>query len=679
MPTRKHDPVVETGAGERAAEAVPVDKGAASRRASAKRSSIHASNGKRAKALPLANKAGMAKPPAVARTAAPRPSRQRTSERSVEHARPAPQSIVGASPRAGRAIDASPALNEHPNSPKVADPPSDIAARATEGMLGPNPFVGLRAKDLLASALDIAGQVARSPLLLVKQETALLQDLFSVLIGSSDLAPAPADKRFADPAWKSNAFYRRMLQAHLAWVRALAGLVDGSELGGGPKERARFVMSLLTDALAPSNALLGNPGALKKLVDSGGSSVVQGLQNMLHDLHVNKGMPSQVDRTAFEVGKNLAMTPGAVVFRNPVLELIQYTPTTPTVHARPHVLVPPQVNKFYIFDISPGKSIVEFLVKSGFQVFAVSWRNPTPAQRDWDMDTYVQALLEAIAAVQAITGAADVNLHGACSGAMTMAALLGHLQATKRALVNAATMMVAVLDNRADSQLGTFVTPSTVAAAKRNSASKGVLEGEEMGRVFAWMRPNDLVWNYWVNNYLMGNRPPVFDILYWNNDSTRLAARFHSQLLDIFTGNLLTEPGALTVLGTPIDLSKVECDKYVVAGITDHITPWKGVFNSARAFGGANDFIVSSSGHIQSLVNPPGNPKSKFLMNPKANRKGNADDWLAGATATADTWWTHWGDWLSKRSGARQQSPSALGNARFPPQESAPGTYVRER
>jgi len=365
------------------------------------------------------------------------------------------------------------------------------------------------------------------------------------------------------------------------------------------------------------------------------------------------------------------------VFRNPVLELIQYAPATETVHARPQLLVPPQVNKFYLFDLAPGKSIIEFLVKSGFQAFTVSWRNPTPAQRDWGMDIYVEALLEAIAAVRNITGADDVNLHGACSGAMTMAALLGHLAAKKEHLVNAATLMVAVLDSKADSQLGTFNTPQTVAMAKKKSDSCGVLEGKEMGRVFAWMRPNDLVWNYWVNNYLMGNPPPVFDILYWNSDSTRLPAKFHGELLDIFTDNLLVKPGAMNVLGTPIDLSTVDCDKYLVAGMTDHITPWKGVFNTSKSFGGDNTFVVSSSGHIQSLVNPPGNPKSKFLVNPEA--VDSADQWLAGARAKSDTWWLHWREWLAARSGEQRAAPTALGNDRFRPSESAPGTYVREK
>jgi len=275
-----------------------------------------------------------------------------------------------------------------------------------------------------------------------------------------------------------------------------------------------------------------------------------------------------------------------------------------------------------------------------------------------------------------ITGSDDVNLHGACSGAMTMTALLGHLAAKQEPLVNAATMMVAVLDNSTESQLGLFTSPEIIAQAKQNSKAKGVLEGQEMGRVFAWMRPNDLVWNYWVNNYLLGNPPPVFDILYWNNDTTRLAAKFHGQLLDIFVDNLFRKPGALTILGTPIDISKADCDKYIVAGLTDHITPWKGVYNTARLLGGKNDFVLSSSGHIQSLINPPGNPKAKFFVNPQL--PGTPDEWLAGAQTKSGSWWEHWREWLSKRSGEMRPAPAALGSERYKPGAKAPGTYVTE-
>ncbi|MFL9937148.1 alpha/beta fold hydrolase [Paraburkholderia sp. RL18-103-BIB-C] len=552
----------------------------------------------------------------------------------------------------------------------------DLAASATEGMLGPHPFVGLRPCDVLATAQQIGAQALRQPALFVEQEAKLARELMAVLSGNGQSTPPQGDKRFGDAAWRDNSLYRMTLQGYFAWRDALAGFVDRSALDPKSKERAQFVLSLFTDALSPTNTLLGNPGAIKKIVDSGGASLLGGIRNAVTDLLKNQGMPAQVDKTAFEVGKNLGTSRGAVVFRNEVLELIQYAPATTHVYGRAQLIVPPQINKFYVFDLSEGKSIVDYLVKSEFQVFVVSWRNPTAAQSHWDLDTYVTALLEAIAAVRDITGSDDVNLHGACSGAMTISALLGHLASRGEKSVNAATLMVAVLDNTADSQLGLFATPEAIAAAKQSSTSRGVLAGEEMGRVFAWMRPNDLVWNYWVNNYLMGKTPPAFDILYWNNDTTRLPASLHGQLLDIFTGNLFTKPRALSVLGTPIDLSGVTCDKYVVAGITDHITPWKGVYNTARLFGGATRFVLSSSGHIQSLINPPGNPKAKYYLNPELPTQ--ADAWLASAQAEKDSWWSDWRDWLSARSGERRAAPAVLGSERHPSLAAAPGTYVMQ-
>jgi polyhydroxyalkanoate synthase len=256
-----------------------------------------------------------------------------------------------------------------------SDAPEEIAARAAEGMLGPNPFIGLRTGDVLAGLGEVIGLAARRPMLLLEQEAALVRELISAAAGSSELAPAAGDKRFLDAAWQDNPFYRMMLQAHLAWSRALAGMVERCALEGASKERARFSVSLLTDAFAPTNTLIGNPAALKKFIDTGGTSILKGLQNLLQDLYTNQGMPAQVDTGAFELGRNLAASPGAVVFRNEVLELIHYAPATETVYALPHLLVPPQVNKFYVFDLSPGKSIIEFLVKGGFQTFTISWRN----------------------------------------------------------------------------------------------------------------------------------------------------------------------------------------------------------------------------------------------------------------------------------------------------------------
>jgi len=554
------------------------------------------------------------------------------------------------------------------NSGKPAQVPATIAG-------APNPFVGVRPEDLVCAAQQIGAQCAQEPALLLEQQTQLAHDLLRVLDGTAEAPPA-RDRRFADREWHDNPLFRMPLQGYLAWRNAAAGFVSRSVMDARSKERAQFFTSLVFDALAPTNVLFGNPAALRETFESCGLSLLSGMTNLLTDALTNQGMPSQVDMSAFRVGKDLATTPGTVVFRNPVLELIQYTPTTAKVHARPHLIVPPQVNKYYVFDLAPGKSIVEHLLGQEFQVFAVSWRNPTAAEREWNLDTYVGALVEAIHAIRDITGSEDVNLHGACAGAMTMAALMGYCASSGQNLVHAATLMVAVFGLDEQSQMGLFATPEAVATARQNSNARGVLDGEELGRMFAWMRPNDLVWNYWVNNYLLGKAPPAFDVLYWNNDTTRLPAGFHCQMLDMLSDNLLAEPGALTVLGHPVDLSKVVCDKFVLAGATDHITPWQGVFRSARAFGGDTEFVLSSSGHIQSLINPPGNAKAKFFLN--SDGSADPETWLDGAEATEGSWWGHWSDWLKQRSGRKRRAPAAAGSARHAPLGDAPGRYVLE-
>ena len=368
------------------------------------------------------------------------------------------------------------------------------------------------------------------------------------------------------------------------------------------------------------------------------------------------------------------------MFRNEVLELIQYRPQTELVYETPQLIIPPQINKFYVYDLSPEKSMVDFLVKGGINCFVVSWRNPTAAQRDWGMDTYVSAIIEAIAAARQITGAEKVNVAGACAGAMTLAALLGYYAAGGGEVpLNSATLLVSVLDGEAaDSTMFLFTTKDGVDAAKAASKRNGVLEGSEMGRIFAWLRPNDLVWNYWVNNYLVGNSPPAFDILFWNADTTRLPAKFHGELLDAFVDNLFKKPGALTVLGRPIDLRQVAIDSYFVAGITDHITPWKGVYSTMQMFGGTKRFVLSAAGHIQSLINPPAAAaKREFFLNP--DQDAPAGDWLKSAKPTKGSWWGDWRAWTQERSGAQVPAPAALGSAEHPPTVKAPGAYVMEK
>lgn len=550
----------------------------------------------------------------------------------------------------------------------------DIAERAAQGILGPNPFVGISGEDIAKTLGALGREVAAHPMLLVEQQAGLARELITIIAGQSDAKPATGDKRFADPAWQENPLYQRLAAGYVVWEKSLNDLIDKTAFDARTKEQARFITSLWTGALAPSNWLL-NPTALKRAVDTGGGSMVGGIRNMLSDLVSNGGMPSQVDKSAFKVGENLALSPGSVVWRNDVIELIQYSPSTDEVYARPTVLIPPQINKFYVFDLAPGRSLVEQLVKNGIQTFCVSWRNPTAEHRAWGLDTYVAALDQALAAVRDICGVADVNVMGACSGAMTQAALLGYYAASGRAgLVNAATMCVAVFESSSDTTIGLFASPQTVAAAKASSAAKGVLDGQEMGRIFAWLRPNDLVWNYWVNNYLLGNPPPVFDILYWNNDTTRLPARFHAEVIDISVEKKFRS--GFDVLGTRIDLGTVDVEKYVVAGITDHITPWKGVYGTMRMFGGASKMILSASGHIQSLINPSGNKKSRYYTNEA--RPESADEWLESATVTPGSWWDDWAAWTQERSGEKKPAPAELGSAGHPAIVPSPGTYVFE-
>ena len=561
---------------------------------------------------------------------------------------------------------------------KTDSPPVAVADPfvATDPVvLGANPLVGLSRQHVSAALGRLLQRVAVEPSVVAATALDAMGQLLEVLAGRSDVAPEPGDKRFAHSAWRDNPVYRRLLQAYLVDARAVLGVVDEVELDAKSRERARFAASLLTEAAAPSNTLLGNPSALAKAVETRGRSLLNGARHLVHDVRHNGGMPATVDTRPFTVGGNLAVTPGQVVYRSEVFELIQYTPTGETTYARPLVAIPPQINKFYIADLAPGRSLIEHMVGAGVPYFAVSWRNPTAAQRDWNLDTYVEACKEAIEAACEITGSADANVVGMCAGAITMACLLGHLAATGEALVNSASFMVAGLDTAEESQIGMLASKPAVEAARIRSQRAGYLDGKDLAKVFAWLRPNDLVWNYWVNNYLLGQNPPAFDILYWNADTTRLPAGLHADFLDLSISNGLAE-GTLTVLGTPVDLGKVTLDAYVVAGSTDHIVPWKTAYQTTQLLGGDTEFVLSSSGHIQAIVNPPGNPRSSYRTGGGAP-PADAEVWLDGSETHGGSWWEHWAAWLSARSGDRQAARRQLGGAAHPPLDPAPGRYVR--
>jgi polyhydroxyalkanoate synthase len=550
-----------------------------------------------------------------------------------------------------------------------------IKEEAAESTVALSPIVGLSRQDLVEALGVVVRQSALQPGLFVKHLTAYGRDLADIAQGKSELTPAVKDRRFQDPAWRDNAVYRAGLQSWLAMRNQLSSWVDGSDLNDIDRTRATFILNLIGDALAPTNSLVGNPSAIKKFIDTGGMSLIRGMSNAYDDLRNNGGLPAQVDKRPFKVGENLATSEGAVVFRNDMLELIQYKPLTEKVHQRPILSIPPQINKFYVSDLTPEKSMFQHLLKQGLQVFAVSWRNPTKQHAQWGLEDYVQSIFEAIDATLKVTRQKNLNITGACSGGITVAAMLSYLSAVKDTRINAVTMMVSVLDpQKDDSEIGAFVSDRAIEFARRRSASKGILSGEDLAQTFAWLRPNDLIWNYVVNNYLHGEAPPPFDILYWNNDSTNLTAKLHSDYLRLYQQQPFANPGSVEFMGKPLDLMQVTHDVFVVGGITDHITPWRACYRSALLFGGKVEFNLSNSGHIQSLLNPPGNPKAKYFSNP--NMADTPEEWLENAELLEGSWWVRWGEWLKERSDELKNAPKSLGNKAHPPLDKAPGKYV---
>ena len=574
--------------------------------------------------------------------------------------------------------DAAAAAESAPQAPPIRSLADEIAEEASQNTLALNPLVGVRTEDLFDAARTVVGALASQPQILAQQWMGFLGEFGKIVTGRSEVAPDPKDKRFADPSWSGNPLHRGLMQSYLAWANTVTEAVAKTDLPEKDAARARLVTTIFVDAMAPSNTLIGNPLALKQVLDSKGKSLVEGMKNYISDLARNGGLPSQVDMSKFKVGENLANTPGTVVFKNEVLELILYTPTTETVVARPLLIVPPQINKYYAVDLAPNKSMIRFLLANGIQPFCISWRNPTVRERDWGLDTYIQALDEAVDAAREISGQDKINIMGSCSGGITTSTYAGWLAGKKLDKLNAIILAVCVIDTEAgtDTDFAALVTPESVLAAKQVSATRGILDGSDLAKMFAWMRPNDLIWNYWVNNYLMGNQPPAFDILFWNADTTRLPARLHGDFLDLIFTNPFVNPNKMSIAGTPIDMRKVKTEAYVIGGTTDHITPWKAVYQTARIYGPDTTYVLSNSGHLQSLLNPPGNPKAWFVTGPA--KQADADSWASGGTKHEGSWWTHWVNWLKERGNGEVAAPKQPGSKKHKPIGPAPGTYVFE-
>ena len=543
------------------------------------------------------------------------------------------------------------------------------AARGALDILLTDAAVGGRRRFLPAgSAARAAAGLARRPSRPAARARTLGADLARAATGRSRLRPATGDRRFRDPAWETNPLLRSLLQAYLAAGDAVDGLIADAELDWRDERQARFAAGNVLDALAPTNFPLTNPTVLREIVDHGGTNLARGARALVRDVSRSPRLPASVDTAGFSVGENLATSAGSVVLRTDVFELIQYRPTTPEVHETPTLIVPPTINRFYVLDLAPGRSLIEHLLGSGQQVFVMSWRNPGPEHGHWDLDTYAEAVLEARAAVAEITASRPVHLTVACSGGIITAGALPHLAGDE---VASLTLLVCALDNARAGTASALASREVAAAAVAESARKGYLDGRALAGVFAWLRPNDLIWGYVVNNYLLGRRPPAFDVLYWNQDTVRLTAGLHRDFVRIALENSLTRAGGVEVLGRGVDLKACTVDTYAVAGLNDHLVPWENAYRSALLLGGETRFVLSTSGHIQALVNPP-QAESRASYRVATERA----DWLESAAVCPGSWWPDWTAWLAERSGERRPAPAKLGSRAHRARGKAPGSYV---
>ena len=539
------------------------------------------------------------------------------------------------------------------------------------------PFAGRMMPN--ATWARFAGNLAQHPGAVADRVGTLTRELGAIAAGKSHRAPVRADKRFSDPAWQENPLLHRIMQAYLAGSETAEGLLADAQLDWRDNEKMQFVIDNFVEGLAPSNNPLISPLGWKALIDTGGLNAIRGVRAFARDMLSKPRVPAMVEPDAFAVGENLAVTKGAVVLQTSVFELIQYVPQTPKVREIPLLLVPPVINKFYIMDIAPGRSMIEYFVQQGQQVFVISWRNPQARHRDWGFDAYGAAIVEAMDAVQKIAGTDSTQLLATCSGGILAAMTAAHLgDIGEGDRVAGLNLAVTVLDETRAGFAAAAMSDRAAQAAIRVSARKGYLDGRDMAEMFAWLRPTDLVWRYWVNNYVQGRKPAPFDVLFWNADTTRMTAALHRDLVLMGLHNALVTPGGVSMLGSLVDLAKITSDAYVVGGVADHICPWQATYRSARLLGSKdNRYVLSTSGHIAALVNPPGNPKASFRTGPVDVE--DPQQWLDAAEQHADSWWPDYVSWLAERSGPEVDAPKALGGEDLPPLGPAPGRYVMEK
>jgi polyhydroxyalkanoate synthase len=489
--------------------------------------------------------------------------------------------------------------------------------------------------------------------------------------------PEPGDRRFAAREWRENPYYAYLRQSYLLAARYLAELAEGAPLDPAARERLRFAVRQWSDAMCPANFAATNPEALRRALESNGESLARGIANLIAD--ARKGRISQTDESAFEVGGNLAVTPGDVVYENDLAQLIQYAPATPEVGKRPLVMVPPCINKYYILDLQPENSFVRYAVAQGHTVFMVSWRNPAPAQGHYGWDDYLRlGIFEPFRVAREICGVPRVNALGFCVGGTLLGAALAVMAARSEDTVEAVTYLTSMHDFAEPGPIGVFIDEAGVAAREQAIGRGGILPGSDLAFVFSALRANDLIWPYVVNNYLMGGAPAAFDLLYWNADSTNLPGPMYCYYVrNTYLENRLRVPGAVVNCGVPVDLGRVVRPSFILATREDHIVPWRAAYRSVQLLGGEKKFVLGASGHVAGVINPAAkNRRSYWTGEPQLE---GPEAWLAAAAEHPGSWWTEWSKWLEPFKGGRREAPAAPGSARYRAIEPAPGRYVKER
>ncbi len=554
--------------------------------------------------------------------------------------------------------------------------------QAEEGPPRPDPM------HIGSAFLEMTAKLMANPARLVQAQLGFWHDYMTLwqntarrMMGESTqpvIQADPKDRRFKDDAWKDREVFDFIKQSYLLSARFVQDVVTQvDDLDPRTAQKVDFYSRQFVDAMSPSNFLLTNPEVLRKTAESGGENLIRGLNNLLGDLERGRGQLriKMTDTEAFRLGENIAVSPGRVVFQNALMQLIQYAPSTETVLKRPLLIVPPWINKFYILDLRPKNSFVRWAVSQGHTVFMVSWVNPDADLHDKSFDDYMkEGILAALDAIERETGERAINAIGYCLGGTLLGATLAWMAAHKDDRIRTATFFVTMLDFGETGELNVFIDEEQLQALEEKMARKGFLEGTDMAATFNMLRANDLIWSFVVNNYLLGQDPFPFDLLYWNGDSTRMPATMHSfYLRNMYQDNLLSKPGGIALDGTPIDLGTIKVPAYFLSTREDHIAPWKTTYAGARLLAGKNRFVLAASGHIAGVVNPPEGGKYSHWIN--ADLPPTAEAWFEGATEIAGSWWADWQRWIASHGqAARTRVP-----ARSPAKgiEAAPGSYVR--